>query len=106
MQGPGDPDYQQLYADLEKELEKAREDAAENAKMLREEGDRAKEAASIARADSARAQADARFEKQRADRQSGYMEEQRLQMQQLSEHSSKYQVLPHLQCRQCGLVCI
>ena len=88
----GEPNYQQLLADLEKEMDKVKEDAAENARMLREEASRAKEAASLARAESARALADAAFEKQRADRQNEYLEEQRLQMQQVTEHSTKYQV--------------
>ena len=81
-----------MLADVEKDMEKVKEDAAENAKMLREEASRAKEAASLARAEGARALADAAFEKQRADRQNDYLEEQRLQMQQVTEHSTKYQV--------------
>lgn len=81
-------------------MEKTKEDAAENARMLREEASRAKEAASLARAEGARALADAAFEKQRADRQNEYLEEQRLQMQQVTEHSTKYQVCPVNSCRE------
>ena len=92
IQAAVEPDYRQLLADLEKEMDKVKEDAAENARMLREEAARAKEAATIARAEGARAQADAVFEKQRADRQNEYLEEQRLQMQQITDHSSQYQV--------------
>lgn len=92
MQASGEPEYRQLFTDLEKELEKVKEDAAENARMLREEASKAKESASVARAEAARSQADAMFEKQRTDRQAEHLEEQRLQMQQVSEHNSKYQV--------------
>lgn len=73
-------------------MDKVKEDAAENARMLREEGFRAQEAASIARAEAARAQADIAFEKQRAERHNEKWEEQMLQMQQLTEHNTKNQV--------------
>lgn len=92
MQAAGEPDYRQLYADLERELEKVKEDAAENARMLHEEASKARETASIARAQSARAMADAAFEKQRADRQCEHLEEQRLQSQLVTEQSAKSQV--------------
>lgn len=73
-------------------MEKVKEDAGENAKLLREEALKAKEAASAARAERARSQADAAFEKQRSERQAEHAEELRLQVQQVTEHSAKYQV--------------
>ena len=73
-------------------MEKIKDDAAEHARMLHDEVLKAKEGASSARVESARALADAAFEKQRQDRLAEHLEEQRLQMQQVSEHSSKYQV--------------
>ena len=103
MQVPGEPNYHQLFADLEKEMEKMKEDAADHARMLHDEALKAKEDASSARAERARVQADAAFEKQRSDRLAEHLEEQRLQMQQLTGHSSKYQVLDLHTSNQVGV---
>ena len=65
---------------------------ADHAQALREEASRAKEEAAAARGQAARAQADFEYERRRGERQAEYLEEQRLQMQQVAEHSSKYQV--------------
>lgn len=43
VQASKEPDYKQLLADMEKEAEKVRDDAADHARMLHEEASLAKE---------------------------------------------------------------
>ena len=86
------PDYQQLLADAQSDLDRQRREADEHAAMLRQEAQRAQAEASAARSQARGAAAGAEFERERNERLGAQLRDQGGQLEATMAGNTKLQV--------------